>query len=314
MSTITLTLKELPTVPLEAETLTPDALGGLSREAICAASLQHGKRQCRIDDFFEVETARGDDIQWEGEAPAEPGSANQSHETNGQQAPGSAGASPSHSAPSHHLILRGDLRRVKWIGRAMSRGKMTVEGSVGMHLGAYMAGGEIDVRGDAGDWIGAEMTGGLIRVSGNAGGQIGAAYRGSTTGMRNGTIIVGGTAGLEIGMRMKKGTIVVGGVVRDFAGLQMKGGNIIMLSGAEIRTGAWMMRGTIISLKPLPLLPTFTYDCSHIPPHLPIFSRYLRTLGVNLPCDPDAGTYEVYSGDTSVPGKGEILLWRARSM
>jgi formylmethanofuran dehydrogenase subunit C len=276
MSAITLTLKETPTVPLEAEVLTPDALGGLSRDEICESIVQHGKRKCRISDFFDVD-----------------------YEGNGER--------------SDDLVLHGDLRRVKWIGRAMTRGQITVHGSVGMHLGAHMHGGEIVVHGDAGDWIGAEMTGGLIRVGGNAGGQIGAAYRGSTTGMQNGTIIVGGSAGLEIGMRMKKGTIVVGGVVRDFAGLQMKGGNIVMLSGAEIRTGAWMMRGTIISLKPLPLLPTFTYDCSHIPPHLPIFSRYLRTLGVSLPCDPNAGTYESYSGDSSVPGKGEILIWRPRS-
>ena len=68
------------------------------------------------------------------------------------------------------------------------------------------------------------MSGGLIRVRGNAGGQIGAAYRGSLTGMTDGTILIGGTAGLEVGMRMKRGIIVIGGLVRDFAGLQMKGG------------------------------------------------------------------------------------------
>ena len=49
--------------------------------------------------------------------------------------------------------------------------------------------------------------------------------------------------------------------MRDFAGLQMKGGTIVLGGGAEIRTGAWMIRGTIVSLKPLPLLPTFAYAC-----------------------------------------------------
>ena len=83
----------------------------------------------------------------------------------------------------------------------------------------------------------------MIRIAGNAGGQLGAAYRGSRGGMNNGTIIVGGSAGLEIGMRMKRGLIVIGGPVRDFTGLQMKGGTIVLLSGAEIRTGAWMNRG-----------------------------------------------------------------------
>ncbi len=93
-----------------------------------------------------------------------------------------------------------------------------------MHLGAYMKGGAIDVTGNASDWLGAEMSGGLIRIRGNAGGQVGAAYRGSRSGMTDGTILIEGTAGLEVGMRMKRGLIAVGGVVRDFAGLQMKGG------------------------------------------------------------------------------------------
>ena len=82
--------------------------------------------------------------------------------------------------------------------------------------------------------------------------------------MTNGTIVVGGSAGLEIGMRMKRGLIVIGGAVRDFTGLEMKGGTIILRSGAELRTGAWMSRGTIISLRPIPLLPSFLYATTYI--------------------------------------------------
>ena len=62
-----------------------------------------------------------------------------------------------------------------------------------------MKGGAIEVKGNVTDWLGAEMTGGLIRVSGNAGGQVGAAYRGSMGGMKDGTIVIGGSAGLESG-------------------------------------------------------------------------------------------------------------------
>ena len=72
----------------------------------------------------------------------------------------------------------------------------------------------------------------------SAGYPVGAAYRGSLAGMKSGTIIVDGSAGLEVGMRMRRGTIVIGGPAKDFTGLQMKGGTIILLSGAEIRTGA----------------------------------------------------------------------------
>lgn len=269
MNNITLRLKETPHVPLETEVLSPDVMAELPHAEICALPIQLGKRKLRIDDFFEVDGERSDNIE-----------------------------------------VHGDLHRMKWIGRGMTRGRMTIHGDVGMHLGAHMRGGEIEVHGNAGDWVGGEMTDGLIRVYGNAGGQIGAAYRGSTTGMKNGTIIVDGSAGMEIGMRMKKGTIVIGGPAKDFAGLQMKGGNIVLLSGAEIRTGAWMVRGTIISLAKLALLPTFSFACAYNPSFLSLYGRFLKGLGINLPFDPQAGHYGLYSGDASVPGKGEILIWR----
>src|SRR5438132_211220 len=91
---------------------------------------------------------------------------------------------------SDDLEIRGDLTKVKWLGKGMTRGKLTIVGHVGMHLGAHMKGGTIEVRGNAGDWVGGEMTGGLIHVRGNAGGQIGAAYRGSMSGMNRGTILI----------------------------------------------------------------------------------------------------------------------------
>jgi formylmethanofuran dehydrogenase subunit C len=269
---ITLTLKEQPSVPLEAEVISPDAMAGLGNDSIRGLPVFLGKRQRRLDDFFEVE----------GEA-------------------------------ADHVKICGDAAKVKWIGRGMTRGRITIAGNVGMHLGAYMKGGAIEVSGNASDWVGAEMRGGLIHVRGNAGGQLGAAYRGSASGMNEGTILVGGSAGLEVGMRMRRGIIAVEGPVRDFAGLQMKGGTIFLLGGAEIRTGAWMVRGTIVSLLPLPLLPTFSHACTYNPTFLRLYARHLRTLGVSLPCEVQDGAYQRYTGDTSVPGKGEILMWQPRT-
>jgi len=265
---ITLTLKDQPPVPLEAEMLCPDAIAGLTSEEVRALPVHLGKRRRRVDDFFTVEGEPGD-----------------------------------------HLEIRGDVSRVKWIGREMTRGRITIHGDAGMHLGAYMKGGAIDVTGNASDWIGAEMSGGRIRIGGNAGGQVGAAYRGSRSGMTDGTILIEGTAGLEVGMRMKRGLIAVGGVVRDFAGLQMKGGTIVMRSGAEIRTGAWMVRGTIVSLKPIALLPTFSYASTYNPTFLRIYARHLAALGFALPFENRDGAYQRYTGDASIPGKGEILVW-----
>jgi formylmethanofuran dehydrogenase subunit C len=208
---------------------------------------------------------------------------------------------------SDEIEIRGDLGKVKWVGRGMSRGRIHVHGNAGMHLGAYMTGGAIEVTGNASDWVGGEMAGGTIRVRGNAGGQLGSAYRGSMSGMSGGTILVEGSAGIELGMRMKRGLIAIRGPVRDFAGLQMKGGTILLEGGAEQRTGAWMQRGTIISLKPLRLLPTFAFACDYSPSFLPLYARHLAALGVSLPVD---GTYRRFAGDAAVPGKGEILVWQ----
>jgi formylmethanofuran dehydrogenase subunit C len=266
---ITLTLKEQPNVPLEAESLSPDVTAELRCDAVAALPVYLGKRQCRLDDFFEIEGEASDDLR-----------------------------------------INGDVGKVKWIGRGMTRGRIAVDGNVGMHLGAYMKGGAIEVSGDATDWVGAEMSGGFIRIRGNAGGQVGAAYRGSRAGMNRGTILVGGSAGLEVGMRMKRGIIAIGGPARDFAGLQMKGGTIFLLGGAEIRTGAWMTRGTIISLSPIRMLPTFAKACTYNPTFVPIYAKHLRSLGITLPFDSRDGAYQRFTGDAAVPGQGEILVWQ----
>jgi formylmethanofuran dehydrogenase subunit C len=127
--------------------------------------------------------------------------------------------------------------------------------------------------------------------------------------MNQGTILIDGSAGIEVGMRMRRGVIAVTGPVRDFAGLQMKGGTIFLLGGAEIRTGAWMTRGTIVSLKPIPLLPTFAYACTYQPTFLQLYARRLATLGLAIP---SGGAYQRYTGDTSGLGKGEILVREPR--
>lgn len=209
---------------------------------------------------------------------------------------------------STDLVLHGAMHKVRWIGRSMSKGTITIHGAAGMHLGALMSGGRIEVHGNAGDWVGAEMKNGFIHVHGNAGGQIGAAYRGALRGMKNGTIIVDGSAGLEVGMRMRRGLIVIGGPARDFTGLQMKGGTIILMSGAEIRTGAWMNRGTIVSLKPLQMMPTFAHASDASFTFLHLLNDQLKPLGVQLP-RPSEGSYRQYHGDMAVTGQGEIFVW-----
>jgi formylmethanofuran dehydrogenase subunit C len=267
---VTLTLHTPPSVPLEAEKISPDLFATRSRAEIEALPVFHGKRSLTLGDFFTVQ----------GEA-------------------------------SEQIELVGDCSRVKWIGRGMTRGQIHCNGNIGMHAGALMKGGELHVQGNASDWLGAEMTGGLIHVRGHAGGQIGAAYRGNLTGMRDGLILVGGNAGLEVGMRMKRGIIVIGGKVRDFAGIQMKGGTLVLLGGSEVRLGAWMTRGTIITTHAPRLLPTFLPACRYQPNFVGLYARHLAHHGFHLPCPGPEGEYLRYTGDSSVPGKGEILVWQA---
>ena len=118
MSQTTLTLKVAPHVPLEAELLSPDVIAPLGHDEVRALPVVLGKRQYRLEDFFEVE-----------------------------------------GAGSEELLIRGDAGRVKWIGRGMTRGRITVVGNAGMHLGAYLKGGTIEVTGHTSDWLGGEMSG-----------------------------------------------------------------------------------------------------------------------------------------------------------
>src|SRR5260370_9262500 len=94
---ITLTLKEQPNVPLEAESLSPDVMAELHHDAIRALPVFLGKRQCRLDDFFEVELGGGE--------------------------------------AGDELEIRGEADRVKWIGPGMPRVRITVLGTPATHLG-----------------------------------------------------------------------------------------------------------------------------------------------------------------------------------
>jgi len=62
MSKTIFTLKERPIVPLETEVFTPDVIAPLGHAEVCALPVFLGKRQCRLDDFFEVEGAGSDDL------------------------------------------------------------------------------------------------------------------------------------------------------------------------------------------------------------------------------------------------------------
>lgn len=254
---------------MEAECLTPDNLAGKSPAEVCRLTVMHGNREEQLGEFFNVE---GD-------------------------------------ANDGEILIEGDCRRVKWIGAGMMQGRITVRGSVGMHLGAEMKGGLIEVQGDAGDWVGGEMRGGRIHVHGNAGHLVGAGYRGSRQGMRGGVILIDGKAGNEIGGTMRRGLIAIGGAAGDFAGVGLIAGSLFLFGPTGLRTGAGMKRGTIVLYQPAQLLPTFRYNCTYEPVFVRLYLRQLVQWNFAPAAAYLTGCYRRYSGDLVGLGKGEILCW-----
>lgn len=267
---LTLTYRSTTTIPVEAESIRPDALAGKFLAEIAKLPVQHGNAQVPLGEFFAV----------------------------------------SGEAVDGEVLLEGDCRRLKWVGAGMASGRLTIRGPIGMHLGAEMTGGEITVFGDAADWVGAEMRGGKIHIHGNAEHLFGAAYRGSRMGMRGGIILVDGNAENELGSGLRRGLIAVGGKASDFAAVSVIAGSVFVFGQPGIRPAAAMKRGTLAlfgssdSFKPLP---TFRYDCTYQPAFLRLYLRRLATWGFAVQPQFLDDFYQRYSGDLVALGKGEVL-------
>jgi formylmethanofuran dehydrogenase subunit C len=206
---LTLTLREEPVVPLEAEVLCPDRLAGASRDEIEALPVWHGNERTRLGEFFTV-SGTGDDVRLEGDLSRVK----------------FVGAGMS----AGRLTVAGDVGM--HAGAGMRGGELHVEGDVGDWGAAGMRGGRLVVRGSAGRQLGgvyagerAGMRGGEIVVHGDVGAQAGA-------GLRRGLIAVSGRAGDAAGVRMLAGTIVALGGVGARPGADMRRGTIVTMAPA----------------------------------------------------------------------------------
>ncbi|MDE0864993.1 MAG: formylmethanofuran dehydrogenase subunit C [Rubripirellula sp.] len=207
MNKIKLTLKKPPTVVLEAEVITPDHLVERSNEEIRASVVYHGKRQRRLDDFFDIEGERSDCVEIHGDLHRV------RHVGRGMT--------------RGDLTVRGDVGM--HLGAHMSGGTIEVFGNAGDWVGGEMKQGRIHVHGDVGQQLGAAyrgspigMQGGTILIDGNAGIEVGMR-------MRRGTIVVGGTARDFAGLQMKGGTIILCGGAEIRTGAWMQRGTIVSL-------------------------------------------------------------------------------------
>lgn len=274
---ITLTPKLLPKVPVEAKSVSPDVFAGKTVDDIRSLEACVGNKKVKIEDLFQV-----------------------------------SGTSEV-ASDELHIVVDGDVPSVKWIGANMTRGKITINGDVGMHLASMMRGGEVVVKGSASDWAGAEMKGGLLRIMGDAGNFLGVAYRGSKLGMEGGVIIVHGNVGGRTGELMRRGVIVALGNAGEFSGARMIAGTVMIFGRAGARPGAQMKRGTIVVYGGVErMLPTFKYDAACSPIFLRIYLRTLYTeFGVQKAKDYIDSVYNRYHGDlASDIAKGEIFIFR----
>ncbi len=177
METVTITMKNLPALYLEADTISPDAFAGKTAAKIAGLPVFEGNMPSTLGKCFEVS--------------------------------GDAGA----TAADTKVIVKGDVKKVKYLGFKMSAGEMAIEGPADQYVGAWMKGGKLLAKGNVEAFAGTAMAGGELTIEGNAGNYLGAAYRGDWRGMSGGKIVVKGNAGSDIGMYMTGGEIVVNGNV-----------------------------------------------------------------------------------------------------
>jgi len=280
MKSLRLRPKDTPSIPVEAESISPDLLAGKALPEIEGMPVHVGNMTQTLGDYFDVEGAAAE------------------------------------TAAEQLIIIEGDIPWAKYVGASMTGGRIVVEGDVGMHVGSQMSGGEITVKGSASDWAGAEIKGGLLRISGDAGDLLGAAYRGSSEGMTGGCILVEGDAGLEAGSFMRRGMIVTLGDIGPFAGAHMNGGEIFVFGRAARRLGAEMRGngGVIVCFGEVEaLLPTFVHDTTYRPTFMKLYLRELRDrLGVQEAEKFLDSPFRRYRGDAAVGGDGEILIAERR--
>jgi formylmethanofuran dehydrogenase subunit C len=210
METVTITLKNAPALYLEADNVSPDAFAGKTASQIAELHVHEGNTTSTLGKYFEVK--------------------------------GDAGA----TAADTKVVVKGDTKKVKFLGFKMSAGEMVIEGSADQYVGAWMKGGNLVAKGDVAAFAATAMKGGELTIEGNAGNYLGAAYRGDWRGMSGGKILVKGNAGADIGMYMLGGEIVINGNVDVHVMTHAEGGKVIIKGNAKSKLGGQLVDGTII--------------------------------------------------------------------
>lgn len=239
---VTLSLKQIPDLPVEAECIVPSLFAGKRLPEIRKLEVYQGNQTLTLGDFFEIRGRSGK------------------------------------TTDSTEIVVEGDLERVKRIGQQMDGGRVQVDGNAGMYLGAQMIAGRIHVSGSVDSWAAAEMVGGNIQIEGDAGDYLCAGYRGSWEGMRGGRVYVAGSVGREMASHMRRGFLAVKGNAGTHAAARMMGGTIIVVGDIEERVGIQATRGMVVCLGSVKsLLPTYKFSGTSQREFIGYYLRYLRS-------------------------------------
>lgn len=209
METVTITMKNAPALYLEADTVSPDAFAGKNAAQIAELPVFEGNNPSTLGKYFEIS--------------------------------GSAGA----TAADTKIIVKGDVKKVKYLGFKMSAGELVIESSADQYVGAWMKGGRLNAKGNVAAFAATAMKGGELIIDGNAGNYLGAAYRGDWRGMSGGKILVKGNAGSDTGMYMLGGEIVINGNSDVHLMTHAEGGKTIVKGNAASKVGGQMVEGDI---------------------------------------------------------------------
>jgi len=209
METVTITMKNPPALYLEADSVTPDVFAGKTAAEIAALPVYEGNTTSTLGKYFDVS--------------------------------GNAGA----TAAETKIVVKGDVKKVKYLGMKMSAGELVIEGNADLYVGAWMSGGKLLAKGNVEAFAATGMKGGELIIEGNAGNYLGAAYRGDWRGMSGGKILVKGNAGSDLGMYMLGGEITVNGNVDVHVATHAEGGKVVIKGNAKSKVGGQMVEGDI---------------------------------------------------------------------
>jgi formylmethanofuran dehydrogenase subunit C len=209
--TLTLTLRTEVVARLDASSLNPERLRGLSLAEVAAVQLRCGREMRAAGELFEISGTADEEVVLAGDL----------------RRVDRIGL----GMGLGRMLVEGSCGDEA--GAGMSGGSLVVRGCVGAWAGAGLAGGLVRISGDAGARLGAAypgarvgMTGGEIIVSGNAGEEAGA-------GMRRGLVVIGGAAASGAGLRMLAGTVIALRGIGDEAGIGNRRGSLV--SGVRVR-------------------------------------------------------------------------------